>query len=69
VFRVHVDEDVRRNRLIARDGFYNPEAETHISETALDNHTFEYVIDNSGSVEASVEQIIDILQGRTALAA
>jgi len=33
----------------------------HISETALDNYKFDYVINNSGTIEQLIAQVIPIL--------
>jgi len=34
---------------------------THISETELDNHTFDYIINNDGSMEELIEKVKEIL--------
>jgi dephospho-CoA kinase len=52
---------IRVNR--PRKGFTNEKllAELHPSETALDNHQFDYVIDNSGSIEELIKKVREIL--------
>lgn len=40
---------------------YNGKVSNHVSETALDNSTFDYVIDNSGTFDELVEHVREIL--------
>jgi hypothetical protein len=44
------------------DDFINSEQNLHLSETALDNHEFDYVIDNSGNIEELIEKVKVMLQ-------
>ena len=38
-----------------------PRVEPHPSETALDNHSFDYTIDNNGTIEELIEKVREIL--------
>ena len=38
-----------------------PRVEPHPSETALDNHPFDYTIDNNGTIEELIEKVREIL--------
>lgn len=50
---------IRVNRISDEAGQY--EVKQHPSETALDNHKFDYVIDNSGSISDLIDKVKEIL--------
>lgn len=65
VVRIEVDPQVRAQRLQARDGFVQSgKMALHPSETALDDfEDFSLIVDNSGSLEKTVDEVADYLRG------
>lgn len=50
-------------RFILKDGAYKDEIiKEHESETSLDNATFDYYINNNGSLEELIEEVVKIYQ-------
>lgn len=49
--KVHVDEEIRIQRLIARDGAYDPSRINDISEAEIDNLSYDVLIDNNDTIE------------------
>lgn len=53
----------RRNGIVVRvERSGSEQSDSHSSETALDNHTFDYTIHNSGGIPDLVEKIHDMLK-------
>lgn len=65
VVRLEVTADTQRKRLFDRDGIVADEASlNHPSEVNLDGHLgFDLIIDNNGSIQSAVDQIIEHLKG------
>ena len=61
--RVHRLKDVKHweDEHGMKFGSFTKEEPTHTSETALDNHKMDYVLNNSGSIEDLVEEIKKML--------
>jgi dephospho-CoA kinase len=52
----------RYNGISIRVARYSNKTSNHISETALDSATFDYYIDNSGSIENLIDKVREILK-------
>ena len=64
IIRVNRFSKTQKVRVKARRGGYiNPDGPTdqHPSETSLDNHEFDYVIDNNGTIDDLIVKVKDIL--------
>lgn len=64
VIRVNRHDYIFNNegkRIISSKSYVNINTVQHISETALDDATFDYVIDNNGTIEELVEKVREIL--------
>ena len=48
-------------RIIPTKEYVNTSNKQHESETALDNYTFDYVIDNNGTIEDLIIKVKEIL--------
>lgn len=57
IFEEPADNE-HKSKYIAGFGSYKPE---HVSETTLDNATFDYIIDNNDKIEELIEKIKEIL--------
>lgn len=53
---------IRVNRDYVLRGAEEDPKKLHPSETALNNHTFDYEIDNNGSIEDLIEEVRKMLQ-------
>lgn len=63
VVRLEINEVTQRDRLIGRDGFVpGPEKLSHVSEHDLDGYeNFDLVVDNNGTVDRAVAEIIEAM--------
>lgn len=61
IIKIDCPEDIRLQRLIARDGNFDPNTLNDISETQVDSIPFHYEIDNSGNLDNGIQQFDNIL--------
>jgi hypothetical protein len=61
---IDADTEVRKQRLIARDGTYDPSWEIHPAELEIEDLQYlcDFTVVNNGTLEALEEQINDILE-------
>ena len=60
-FKNEVEAIEKRGGIVIRVNRDTDSTDEHESETELNNHEFNYVIDNNGSLEELIEQVKDIL--------
>jgi hypothetical protein len=58
------EEIKKRNGIIIRINSNREKKSDHISECALDNHNFDYIIDNNGTLDELYEQVNNVINNK-----